>query len=187
MTDPCLDAEVLAAWADNALDTRAAAQVEAHASRCARCQAMLAAFVRTGPPPAPAFTPAMSWWPSLQIRWLVPVAAVATALAIWVAVPTGPTPERERAGLAEPGQRPQEAEAVTQAQVAPNVEVGPWSTDNWRVQAATGTGAAKLCWQLGSKLQCSTYVRDDKSGDITIYRRAVGGAVDLRLRRASGR
>ena len=121
MTDPCLDAEVLAAWADNALDTRAAAQVEAHASRCARCQAMLAAFVRTGPPPAPAFTPAMSWWPSLQIRWLVPVAAVATALAIWVAVPTGPTPERERAGLAEPGQRPREAEAVTQAQVAPNV------------------------------------------------------------------
>jgi beta-lactamase regulating signal transducer with metallopeptidase domain len=72
-------------------------------------------------------------------------------------------------------------------QVAPSVEVGPWSTDKWQVQPATGGSAAKLCWQLGVKLVCSTYARNAASGDITLYRGAVGSAVELRLRRASNR
>ena len=71
--------------------------------------------------------------------------------------------------------------------VAPKVEVGPWSTEKWQVQPASSSGGAKLCWQLGASLQCSVYVRDAESGDITMYRDAVGGRIELVLRRASGR
>ena len=43
----CIDAETLAAWSDGALSVGEAAEVELHLSNCARCQAVLAAFVRT--------------------------------------------------------------------------------------------------------------------------------------------
>ena len=48
----CLDAETLAAWADDTLDRDARTAAETHAADCARCQAMLAAMVRTAPAPA---------------------------------------------------------------------------------------------------------------------------------------
>jgi photosynthesis system II assembly factor YCF48-like protein len=80
----CLDAETVAAWVDGALPADAAGLAEAHASTCARCQAMLAALVRASPP-LPASD---SWW---RRRWfiagLVPLTAGAVAIAIWVAVP----------------------------------------------------------------------------------------------------
>ena len=43
----CLDADTLAAWADNALGAAELAAAEAHAADCARCQAMLAAMARS--------------------------------------------------------------------------------------------------------------------------------------------
>jgi hypothetical protein len=79
----CLDAETLAAWADEALDPRERASAEAHAADCARCQALLAAMVRTAPP----MTEARSWWRLPALGWLVPLTVAATALVIWVAVP----------------------------------------------------------------------------------------------------
>ena len=79
----CLDAETLAAWADEALDPRERASAEAHAADCARCQALLAAMVRTAPPMAEAG----SWWRLPALGWLVPLTVAATALVIWVAVP----------------------------------------------------------------------------------------------------
>ena len=81
--DACLDAETVAAWADDALDASERAIAEAHAADCGRCQALLAAMIRTEPPSA-AVT---SWWQMPSLRWLVPLTAAATALAIWVAVP----------------------------------------------------------------------------------------------------
>ena len=48
--DSCLDVETLAAWADGALDARERAAAEQHAADCARCQALLAAMVKTLPP-----------------------------------------------------------------------------------------------------------------------------------------
>jgi hypothetical protein len=80
----CLDAETLAAWADQALDARERAMAEAHAADCGRCQALLAAMIRTAPP---AVAAAPSWWWMPALGWLVPLTAAATALAIWVAVP----------------------------------------------------------------------------------------------------
>jgi len=104
--DTCIDANTLAAWADEALDPRERARVEAHAAGCERCQATLAALVRTLPP-----VEAASRWRMPALGWLVPLTAAATALAIWVAVPAR-----------EPLQRSQTAEpAEVVAAPAPGV------------------------------------------------------------------
>jgi len=78
----CLDAETLAAWADGALDAREQAAAEAHAADCGRCQALLAAMVRTTLPSSAAapFRTRLLWW-------LAPIVPVAAALVIWFAVP----------------------------------------------------------------------------------------------------
>jgi hypothetical protein len=84
-SDACPDAETLAAWADGGLNVKAAAAVETHTSGCAHCMAVLAAMARTAPVPA-----ARAWTPARVFRWLAPLAAAATAVAIWIAVPDGP-------------------------------------------------------------------------------------------------
>ena len=83
VTDACLDAETLAAWADGWLTGHAAADAELHASNCARCMAVLASMERS----APAAPERHVWARARLLRWLVPLTAGATALAIWVAVP----------------------------------------------------------------------------------------------------
>src|SRR5207247_6487029 len=77
----CLDAETLAAWADDMLNRHERAAAEAHAADCARCQAMIAALARTAPP-----APARSWWRMPAMTWLVPLTAVAAALLLYVNV-----------------------------------------------------------------------------------------------------
>lgn len=80
MTKDHLDADVVAAWADGSLDPHARAAAEAHAADCTRCQAVLAAMVRTEPE---AVRPGRGW---LAARWLVPLATAAVAVALWVAL-----------------------------------------------------------------------------------------------------
>jgi hypothetical protein len=81
---PCLEADALAAWADGALAADELAAAEAHVSDCSRCQALLAALIRS----APGEPVAEPWW---RRRWalgvLVPVAAAAAALVLWTVVP----------------------------------------------------------------------------------------------------
>jgi len=96
----CLDAETLAAWVDGSLAGGQLAAAQEHAADCVACQSTLAALARA----TPAAVSRERWWPrGLNARWLVPVAATATALAIWVAVPrdeyTRP-PEQESAAAA---------------------------------------------------------------------------------------
>src|SRR5437660_12625851 len=79
----CLDAETLAAWADGELDSRMRAAAEAHAADCSRCQALLAAMVRTAEPAAAA----KPWWRLPAIKWLAPLTAAAAALFVWAIVP----------------------------------------------------------------------------------------------------
>ena len=85
-SDPCLDAETLAAYADGGLGAKAATAVELHASNCSRCTAVLATLERT----APAAAVAEAWTLARVFRWVAPLAAAATAVAIWVAVPQRP-------------------------------------------------------------------------------------------------
>jgi hypothetical protein len=97
---PCLEAETLAAWADQAIAGEELAAAEAHASDCSRCQALLAAIARTtasagvhdaredGARAFQASGPAQPWWRSgRRLGWLVPVTAAAAALVFWIAVP----------------------------------------------------------------------------------------------------
>lgn len=83
----CLDGEAFAAWMDGALSGKALADAETHAASCARCQALLASLAKTMPS-----ADARAWWPVLSAKWLVPVAAVATALLVWVSVEQSPEP-----------------------------------------------------------------------------------------------
>lgn len=120
----CLDPERLAAWADGGLRADETAALEAHAADCARCRAMLAAFGRAGdglPTAAPATAP---FWGRLRWKLLVPVAATAAALALYVATPepppaTAPLSSRADQALAviEP-ESPAAAEPVTGAAAA---------------------------------------------------------------------
>ena len=50
VSDQCVEGETLAAWVEGALPQASAASVEKHLADCARCQALLAAFVRSEPP-----------------------------------------------------------------------------------------------------------------------------------------
>jgi Photosynthesis system II assembly factor YCF48 len=77
-----LDADVVAAWFDGTLESGARAAAEAHAADCERCQAVLAAMVRTelaAPQPKPA-------WFRAPLRWALPLATATAAVAIWVTV-----------------------------------------------------------------------------------------------------
>jgi hypothetical protein len=75
---------------EGSLSREARGTAERHAAGCARCQAMLAAMARTAPEPA-----ARPWWRIVTLKWMVPVAAAATALVVWVAV------DRDRAAPIE--------------------------------------------------------------------------------------
>jgi len=110
-TSACLDTDVLAAWADGAMGGKALAAAEIHVAHCPRCLALLAAIERTTPPPAEDAHSRRAW-----LRWLVPLTAAATAVAIWVAIPQQQvTPvAREHASTPAP---------VTPRAAAPPVEV----------------------------------------------------------------
>jgi hypothetical protein len=75
----CLDAALVAGWFDGTLSHAERTAVEAHAASCARCQATIAALVRTDRP-----SPRV-WWRAPAMRWLVPV-AVAAAVSLVVGI-----------------------------------------------------------------------------------------------------
>lgn len=91
--DGCLDAETAAAWLDGKLHGPALELARTHVADCARCQALMATFVRAeggfAQPAAPTSTakvvemaPRRPWW-----MWMVPVAAAAAVIVIAVALP----------------------------------------------------------------------------------------------------
>lgn len=85
-SDACPDAETMAAWVDGGLSAQAAVAVEAHTSSCSRCMAVLATLERTAAP----VEVSGRWTRARLFRWLVPLTAAATAVALWVVVPDRP-------------------------------------------------------------------------------------------------
>ena len=81
----CIDSERLAAWSEGTLHARERDAIEGHASECGRCQALLAAMVRTAPPVAPS-----RWWRPSGLGWFAPLAAAAAAILLWINVPRSP-------------------------------------------------------------------------------------------------
>jgi Photosynthesis system II assembly factor YCF48 len=130
-SEQCVDAEVLAAWMDGSLSGSALADAEKHAAGCARCQALLASMAKTTPQ-----THGLPWWRTVTARWLVPVAAIATALVVWVAVERGSreaaapqarppvvSPETSQAAVpVEPQVPPQNAQQMADARSRAPVE-----------------------------------------------------------------
>src|SRR6476660_7980445 len=102
-TDGCVDAETLAAWMDGSLSGDALGRAEHHAAGCARCQAMLASMARTAPE-----TAARPWWRLHKVKWMVPIAAAATAVVLWVSVDrqekaaVGPVTQGQTSRASEP-------------------------------------------------------------------------------------
>ncbi|NOT24890.1 MAG: zf-HC2 domain-containing protein, partial [Acidobacteria bacterium] len=148
---PCPDAEVLAAWTDGALEGRELAMTREHVAGCVSCQATLAVLARTAPPEA---TP-LPWWQQMPtVRWLVPVAATATAIAIWVAVPreeyTRPAQETTSARESAPPQpeslqsaaQPKVAIAEDSANRAPQADPRPTTTASAELRLDTAEKAA---------------------------------------------
>ena len=84
-TDACLDAETLAAWMDGGLSAAALDAARLHVADCARCQALVGTFARLDQalPPMQAAPRAARRW----LAWLVPVAAAAAAVTLWIVVP----------------------------------------------------------------------------------------------------
>ena len=81
-TAACLDPEAAAVFVDGTMSRRERAGAEAHVADCPRCQAVLAALVRSTPPPLER-----AWWRRPAVAWLVPMTVAATAFAIWISVP----------------------------------------------------------------------------------------------------
>ena len=80
----CLDPETLAALADDTLPAAVRRDAEAHLADCDRCQALTAAMVRTDATGTMAVEVSRT---RRAFNWLVPAAAAATAVALWVLVP----------------------------------------------------------------------------------------------------
>jgi len=84
LTDSCLDAETLAAWADGGLSGAPLEMAQSHVADCARCQSLVGAMARTNAVVAqPEPERALRRW----LPWLVPLTAAAAAVALWIAVP----------------------------------------------------------------------------------------------------
>jgi hypothetical protein len=122
----CLDGETVAAWTTGSLRPDELSAVEQHVADCARCQALMAAFIRTTPaPPAPE-----SLWKRWRLAWVVPVATAATAAALWVALPgSGPIPlEPQQKVAATPSEELRAAAPPAAAPVAPSPSAASEST-----------------------------------------------------------
>ncbi len=123
----CLDAETLAAWSDGSLNVAEQSLAEAHASRCVRCQGMLAAMVRTEPlAEASSRSPLFRW-----VVTLGPAVAAAAALVLFLLVdrqsPAPVVPERH-AGTATVQESKSPNAKIVPAPAAPT----PSEADNFR-------------------------------------------------------
>lgn len=87
VTDACLDAETLAAWTAGGLTGTALEAVQLHVADCARCQSLAGTLARVSStvPRAEPVPPSRRW-----LAWFIPLAAAATAVALWFAVPGNP-------------------------------------------------------------------------------------------------
>ena len=97
----CPDAETLAALADNTLLPAVRREIETHVADCDRCQMLTVALARSERlADATAKEAArLQSWKRRAVNWLVPAAAAATAVALWVIVPGQRTSAPEEATL----------------------------------------------------------------------------------------
>lgn len=120
----CLDAETVAAWADDTLGRDERRAAEAHAADCVRCQALVAAMARTASPAS-----ARSWWRAPVMGWLAPLTAVAATLLVWMNLPRTAVVPPTTAVLREIKQEPGPAQSAL-ANVRPGAHQDNANQDN---------------------------------------------------------
>jgi hypothetical protein len=139
----CLGADTLAAWAEQTLSARERTAVEKHAADCARCQALLAAMVRTTPAPV-----AVPWWRVHMMAWMVPVSAAAAALIVWTMQPARTALESRQAAtqvaeqVGTPAPPPAPATPPPARELADKDAVTPQARDESRPEAPRKEAAA---------------------------------------------
>ena len=140
-----LDAETVAAWMDDGLDSASRAAAEAHASNCERCQMLLVTTAKTLPvglkadtsdravvsgfsrtnATSPTSTQVVSGFGRIR-WWMAPIAAAAAAVTVWMVIPRempqpSSTPQQEskvadaRDAIAPAAPEPQRSPATNQA------------------------------------------------------------------------
>ena len=114
--DPHLDPERLAAFMEGSVTSRERAQIERHAADCPDCMEQLAVMART----AGAGAAAASAVPRFM-RWAVPAAVAATALAVWINVNDAPR-ERPASVASQRPAAPQVAEKDAHGSDVPSGE-----------------------------------------------------------------
>ena len=109
----CPDADTLAAWSEGGLSGQSLAAAEAHAASCVRCQAVLAAMVRTAHVAdgvdtrnAHASSPSSL---AKGVRWLVPIAGAAAAAALVLAIWPGAPVQARAVSTVAPASSPKES------------------------------------------------------------------------------
>ncbi|RPJ69207.1 MAG: zf-HC2 domain-containing protein, partial [Acidobacteria bacterium] len=109
----CPPADELAAYAERTLTDGEREGMETHLAACRRCQEALAllATMPESSAPGPAVSPSPAWWRAGWKRWLVPLAAAATAVVLYVAISPDATlrpaaPSRESVVTSAPAQLP---------------------------------------------------------------------------------
>jgi hypothetical protein len=135
-----VQAEALAAWAEGRLAAAEAATVETHLASCALCQETLAVFARTEPAYVESGFSRITGFGWFRWRWAVPLAAAATAAAIWVALPDNPSQDEfERTvapALEQRAAAPSETASADAA--APRAEEEAKPLSSRRDQASSG-------------------------------------------------
>jgi len=172
----CPAPEILAAYFDHSLTSSEASHWESHFSACGRCQQVLAALATSELAPAandeaqqvaalvakaaaPAQPPrdvhALRRY--LRWNWLVPVAAAAAALALWIAIRPAPRTSvevaRENQIAVPAAQTPSQAPAEASKELAQNLPPAPPPAIKRRAEAATPFGGA------GNKTSRGQYAR----------------------------
>lgn len=119
----CLDGETLAAWVQGGLGRTAREAAEAHASQCARCQAVLAMMARgdeaqIGEAPEPS---RKRFWQMMP--WLGPLTAATATAIVWMAV--RPAPDVQLPAPQAPAQQQAKAEEDLRRQAPPASDHAP--------------------------------------------------------------
>ncbi|HKW01532.1 MAG TPA: hypothetical protein VJN96_17025 [Vicinamibacterales bacterium] len=126
--EACLDGETAAAWLDGKLHGGALERARTHTADCARCQALMATFVRAeagfvqpGAPARPAAVveeaPRRQWW-----IWVVPVLVPAAAVVIAVTLPRSKPPATPTSAAAPAPDQSKLADAKNAAVQTPAFE-----------------------------------------------------------------
>jgi hypothetical protein len=152
----CPDPDVLAAFADGALDRGERQRVEQHASTCARCAHVLALAVSAEPAPAAAArAPAWRAW-----RWAVPVATAATVAGLLI-VNGREQVDRASAPVARDVVASRAADGVPQSQEP--AASGATESSSLSQKAAEGADAA-----IGRQAQAAGAVRQEAKAAQTV-------------------